>query len=184
MLQKRTTEGLQQAKVLLSVPTLASHSEANRSYIDLWSIENFISGRIQWNIEIWLHYVRFYYAIEWFAHLRIPEILGPNLGPKAGYSDGNLSSFSPFTPGKMLDWRPHPSILCLTKYHATTLWRRMGLWRYNSTPSNLGIRRMWVVSFTTLSLYPPHPGGRSPWHPLDRRLDGPQIRSGRGDEEK
>jgi hypothetical protein len=60
----------------------------------------------------------------------------------------------------------------------------MGLWRYNSTPSNLGIRRMWVVSFTTLSLYPPHPGGRSPWHPLDRRLDGPQIRSGRGDEEK
>jgi hypothetical protein len=26
--------------------------------------------------------------------------------------------------------------------------------------------------------------GKSPWYPLDRRLDGPQSRSGRGGEEK
>jgi hypothetical protein len=29
-----------------------------------------------------------------------------------------------------------------------------------------------------------HPQGRSPWYPLDRRLSGPQSRSGRGGEEK
>jgi hypothetical protein len=28
------------------------------------------------------------------------------------------------------------------------------------------------------------PHGKSPWHPLDRRLGGPQSRSGRGGEEK
>jgi hypothetical protein len=28
------------------------------------------------------------------------------------------------------------------------------------------------------------PQGKSPWHPLDRRLGGPQSRSGRGGEEK
>jgi hypothetical protein len=38
-----------------------------------------------------------------------------------------------------------------------------------------------VVSFTPWSLYPQ---GKSPWYTLDRRLDGPQSRSGRGGEEK
>jgi hypothetical protein len=38
-----------------------------------------------------------------------------------------------------------------------------------------------VVSFTARSLYPQ---GKSPWFPLDRRLGEPQIRSGRGGEEK
>jgi hypothetical protein len=38
-----------------------------------------------------------------------------------------------------------------------------------------------VVSFTPRSLYPQ---GKSPWYPLDRRLGGPQSRSGRGGEEK
>jgi hypothetical protein len=38
-----------------------------------------------------------------------------------------------------------------------------------------------VVSFTTRPLYPQ---GKSPWYPLDRRLGGPQSRSGRGGEEK
>jgi hypothetical protein len=28
------------------------------------------------------------------------------------------------------------------------------------------------------------PQGKSPWYPLDRRLGGPQSRSGRGGEEK
>jgi hypothetical protein len=41
---------------------------------------------------------------------------------------------------------------------------------------DLGARRMWVVSFTPRPLYPRHP--------LDRRLGGPQSRSGRGGEEK
>jgi hypothetical protein len=34
---------------------------------------------------------------------------------------------------------------------------------------------MWVVSFITQLLYP---WGKSPWYPLDRRLGGPQSRSG------
>jgi hypothetical protein len=38
-----------------------------------------------------------------------------------------------------------------------------------------------VVSFTPLPLYPQ---GKSPWYPLDRRLGGPQSRSGRGGLEK
>jgi hypothetical protein len=38
-----------------------------------------------------------------------------------------------------------------------------------------------VVSFTPRPLYPQ---GKSPWYPLDRKLGGPQSRSGRGGEEK
>jgi hypothetical protein len=38
-----------------------------------------------------------------------------------------------------------------------------------------------VVSFTPRPLYS---HGKSPWYPLDRRLGGPQSRSGRGGEEK
>jgi hypothetical protein len=38
-----------------------------------------------------------------------------------------------------------------------------------------------VVSFTHRPLYSQ---GKSPWYSLDRRLGGPQSRSGRGDEEK
>jgi len=34
-----------------------------------------------------------------------------------------------------------------------------------------------MVSFTPLPLYPQ---GTSPWYPLDRRLGGPQSRSGGG----
>jgi hypothetical protein len=40
---------------------------------------------------------------------------------------------------------------------------------------------VWVVSFTPRPLYPQ---GKSPWYPLDRRVGGPQRRSGRGGEEK
>jgi len=42
-------------------------------------------------------------------------------------------------------------------------------------------RRRWVVSFALWPLYPP---GNNPRYPLDRRLDGPQRRSGRYGEEK
>jgi hypothetical protein len=38
-----------------------------------------------------------------------------------------------------------------------------------------------VVSFTLRPLYPQ---GKSPWYPLDSRLDGPQSRSESGGEEK
>jgi hypothetical protein len=37
---------------------------------------------------------------------------------------------------------------------------------------DLGISWRWVVSFTPLPLYP---RGKSPQHPLDRRLGGPQA---------
>jgi hypothetical protein len=46
---------------------------------------------------------------------------------------------------------------------------------------NLGTRWRWVVSSTPRHLYPK---GKSPWDPLDRRLGGPQSRSGCGGEEK
>jgi hypothetical protein len=38
----------------------------------------------------------------------------------------------------------------------------------------------WVVNFTPRPLYP---RGKSPRYPLDRRLGGPQSRSGRSEEE-
>jgi hypothetical protein len=46
---------------------------------------------------------------------------------------------------------------------------------------DLGARWRSVVNIT---LHPLYPRGKSPWYPLDRRLGGPQSRSGRGGEEK
>jgi hypothetical protein len=46
---------------------------------------------------------------------------------------------------------------------------------------DLDTRRRWVVSFTPRPLYPQ---GKCPWYPLDRRLCGPQNRTGRGGEDK
>jgi hypothetical protein len=46
---------------------------------------------------------------------------------------------------------------------------------------DLGTRWRWVVSFTDRLLCPQ---GKSPWYPLDRKLGGPQSRSGCGGEEK
>jgi hypothetical protein len=46
---------------------------------------------------------------------------------------------------------------------------------------DLGTRWRFVVSFTPRPLYSQ---GKSPWYPLDRRLGGPQSRSGRGGEDK
>jgi hypothetical protein len=42
-------------------------------------------------------------------------------------------------------------------------------------------RWMWVVSFTPRPLYPE---GESPRYLLDKRMDGPQSRSGEGGKEK
>jgi len=46
---------------------------------------------------------------------------------------------------------------------------------------DLGNRWRWVVIFTPRPLYPQ---GNNPQYPLDRRMVGPQSRSGRGGEEK
>jgi hypothetical protein len=46
---------------------------------------------------------------------------------------------------------------------------------------DLGTRWRRVVSFRRRPLYPQ---GKSPWYPLDRRLGGPQSRSGHGGEQK
>jgi hypothetical protein len=46
---------------------------------------------------------------------------------------------------------------------------------------DLGTRWRWVVSFTPRPLYTK---GKSPLYPLDRRLCGPQRRSGRSGEER
>jgi len=69
--------------------------------------------------------------------------------------------------------------LCLTKHHAMkTYW---GSWGIVPRILNLCTILRWVVSFMHRLLYP---RGKSPRYPLDRRLDGPQIRFGRGGEEK
>jgi hypothetical protein len=69
--------------------------------------------------------------------------------------------------------------LCLTKYHTMkTYWGSGGI-----APRILNFSTRWrrVVSFTPRPLYL---RGKSPRHPLGRRLGGPQSRSWRGGEEK
>jgi hypothetical protein len=63
--------------------------------------------------------------------------------------------------------------LCLI---SIMLWVHMGEWRYGSTILNLGTKWRWVVRFTPRPLYS---RGNSPWYPLDKKLIGPQSRSGR-----
>jgi hypothetical protein len=46
---------------------------------------------------------------------------------------------------------------------------------------DLCTRWRWVVNFTPRPLYPQ---GENPWYPLDRRLGGPQSRSGSDGKEK
>jgi hypothetical protein len=66
----------------------------------------------------------------------------------------------------------------LTKHHdMKTSWGSGGK---NLHILDLGTRWRWVVSFTPRPLYPQ---GKSPWHPLDRRLGGPQNRSEHGGED-
>jgi hypothetical protein len=60
------------------------------------------------------------------------------------------------------------------------LWRHMGEWRYSSTILDLSTRWWWVVSFTPRSLYRLR---ILPRFRLDKRLGGPQSRSGRYREE-
>jgi hypothetical protein len=46
---------------------------------------------------------------------------------------------------------------------STIAWRHMETWKYSSTILDLGIRLMWVISFTTLPLYP---RGKEPQVPI------------------
>jgi hypothetical protein len=66
--------------------------------------------------------------------------------------------------------------LCLTKHHAMKTFWGSGSIAPRILFSDLGTR-----SFTPRPLYPQ---GKSSWYPVDRRLGGPQSRSGRGGEEK
>jgi hypothetical protein len=69
----------------------------------------------------------------------------------------------------------------LLNYLSTMPWRRMGEWKYSATILDLSTGWRWVVSFTYRPLYP---RGKNPRCPLDRRLGGPQSRSGLWGEEK
>jgi hypothetical protein len=69
--------------------------------------------------------------------------------------------------------------LCLTKHHAMKAY--WGSERISPRILDLGTRLRWVVRFTLRPLYPQV---KSLWYPLDRRLNGPQSRSGRCGEEK
>jgi hypothetical protein len=64
--------------------------------------------------------------------------------------------------------------LCLTKHHAMKTNRRSG--GTATSILDVGTRWMWRVSFTSQPLYLQ---GNNPRYPLDRRLGGPQSRSGR-----
>jgi hypothetical protein len=66
--------------------------------------------------------------------------------------------------------------LLLIKRYAMNTWGNGVI-----APSFLGTRWMWVVSFTLRPLYP---WGNRPRYTLDRRLGGPQSRSGRYGEYK
>jgi hypothetical protein len=67
----------------------------------------------------------------------------------------------------------------LTTHHAKkTYWGSGGIAR---RILYLGTRWKWVVIFAPRQLYPQE---KSPWYPLDRRLGGPQRRSGCGGEEE
>jgi hypothetical protein len=67
----------------------------------------------------------------------------------------------------------------LTKHHTMQTYWGSGC----IAPRILDLRTTWkrVVSFTPRQLYPQ---GKSTWYPLDRKLGGPQSRSGHGVEEK
>jgi len=70
-------------------------------------------------------------------------------------------------------------VLFLTEHHAIkTYW---GSGSIAPRIHDLCTRLRRVVSFTPRPLYPQ---GKSPWYILDRRLVGPQSRSGSGGEEK
>jgi hypothetical protein len=70
-------------------------------------------------------------------------------------------------------------VLCLTKHNVMKIyWRTGGI----APPIlHLCTRWKWTVSFMPRPLYPQ---GKSPRYPLDRRLGGPQSRSGHGGEEE
>jgi hypothetical protein len=73
-------------------------------------------------------------------------------------------------------------MLSLCFYWASRHEGVLGEWRCSShSLFDPGTRWRWVVRFTPRPLYPQ---GKSPWYTLDRRLSGPQSRSGRGGEEK
>jgi hypothetical protein len=63
----------------------------------------------------------------------------------------------------------------------TMPWRYMREWSYSSTILDLGISWRWMVSFTPRPL---NPWGKSHRYLLDRRLGGPQSRSGLSEEQK
>jgi hypothetical protein len=67
------------------------------------------------------------------------------------------------------------------KLSSTTPRRHIGEWSYSSTILDFGSRWKKVVSFTPLLLYPRRKSLR---YPFDKRLGGPQSRSGRRGEEK
>jgi hypothetical protein len=82
-------------------------------------------------------------------------------------------------PCAQINTRPWRRIQYLTKNQLHEIvWGSGGI-----TPRVLKLSTgwRWVVSFTPPPLYPQ---GKSPGYPLDRRLGGPQSRSGRGGEEK
>jgi hypothetical protein len=64
---------------------------------------------------------------------------------------------------------------------STTPWRRMGSGLIDPHFLDLGTSCRWVVSFTPRPLYPQE---KSPRYLLDRRLRGPQSRSGQRGENK
>jgi hypothetical protein len=70
-------------------------------------------------------------------------------------------------------------VLFLTNHHAMKAFGGVEVQLHSFF--DLGIRWRWLVSFTHRPLYPQV---KNPWYPLNKRLGGPQSRSGWGGEEK
>jgi hypothetical protein len=99
-----------------------------------------------------------------------------------GYNDRAVKVVTQLLPVARLRMRgatlPLNMFLYLTKHHTVKTY--LGTGGIAPRILDLGTRRC-VVSFTSRPLYR---RGKSPHYPLNRRLGGPQSRSGRGGEEK
>jgi hypothetical protein len=121
-------------------------------------------------IELAQHGVKYWPFVNMLMNLRIPWVVGCMLKGLATIS----------RPRRLVHRKGKVTpALFLTEHHAMKA--SWGVEVQLHALSDLGIRWRWVVSFTSRLLYPQ---GKSRRYSLDRRLRGPQSRSGGGGEEK
>jgi len=126
-------------------------------------------------------------AVTWAAYLQNTSLEVAVRGWKSRWTQADVSigQFCNHPVPEATCWYSQCLTECvvepcaLAKHHAMKAY--WGVEVYFHSFLDLGTRWRWVVSFTLRPLYSQR---KSPWCPLDRNLSGPQIRSGRGGEEK